>query len=108
MNQDRRQMTDPRFPSGPLEFKGSALTAEERTAMIEAIAAHPANMRAAVAELNDEQLDTPYRDDGWTVRQVVHHVVDSHLNSYQRFKQALTDDLPTIRTYDQAFWAELP
>lgn len=108
MNQDRRQMTDPRFPSGPLEFKGSALTAGERTAMIEAIAAHPANMRAAVAELNDEQLDTPYRDDGWTVRQVVHHVVDSHLNSYQRFKLALTEDKPTIRTYDQAAWAELP
>ena len=76
--------------------------------MIEAIAAHPANMRAAVAELNDEQLDTPYREDGWTVRQVVHHVVDSHLNSYQRFKLALTEDKPTIRTYDQAAWAELP
>ena len=76
--------------------------------MIDTIEAHPANMRAAVAGLNDEQLDTPYRDGGWTVRQVVHHVVDSHINSYVRFKLAVTEDQPTIGTYEEAQWAELP
>jgi hypothetical protein len=65
-------------------------------------------MRAAVDGLTDQQLDTPYRDGGWTVRQVVHHVVDSHLNSYVRFKLAVTEDTPAIITYDQAAWAELP
>lgn len=101
-------MTDPRFPIGPLEFKGRTLTEDERSSLIDAVEAHPANMRAAVADLSDEQLDTPYREEGWTVRQVVHHVVDSHLNSYQRFKLVLTEDRPTIRTYKEAAWAELP
>ena len=65
-------------------------------------------MRAAVAGLNDSQLDTPYREGGWTVRQVVHHVADSHANSYVRFKLALTEDWPTIKPYDEAAWANLP
>jgi uncharacterized damage-inducible protein DinB len=64
-------------------------------------------MRAAVAGLSDEQLDTPYRDGGWTVRQLVHHVPDSHLNAYTRFRLALTEPEPTIKPYDQAAWAEL-
>jgi hypothetical protein len=76
--------------------------------MIDAIEVHPANIRAAVAGLNDQQLDTPYREGGWTVRQVVHHVVDSHINSYVRFKLAVTEDKPTIGTYQEAAWAELP
>jgi uncharacterized damage-inducible protein DinB len=99
---------DPRFPVGPLESVGRALTPEERAALIDAIEAHPANMRAAVAGLDDSQLDTPYRDGGWTVRQVVHHVVDSHVNSYIRFKLAVTEDQPRITTYMQEAWANLP
>ena len=68
----------------------------------------PANLRAAVEGLNKEQLDTPYRDGGWTVRQVVHHVPDSHMNAYIRFKLALTEHEPVIKPYDEAAWAELP
>jgi hypothetical protein len=101
-------MSDVRYPIGRLSPKGSPLTREERVALIDAIAAHPANMRAAVAGLTDEQLDTPYREGGWTLRQVVHHVVDSHVNAYVRFKLAMTEDNPTIRTYEEAVWAELP
>ena len=65
-------------------------------------------MRAAVAGLNDKQLDTPYRPEGWTLRQVVHHVVDSHINSYIRFRWTLTEDHPTIKAYEQTSWAVLP
>jgi hypothetical protein len=63
-------------------------------------------LRAAVAELNDDQLNTPYRDGGWTVRQVIHHVPESHMNAYIRFKLALTESEPTIKPYDEAAWAE--
>jgi hypothetical protein len=79
----------------------------ERRGAIDAIAETPAKLRAAVAGLTDVQLDTPYRPDGWTVRQVVHHVPDSHMNAYVRFKLALTEDEPTIKPYDEARWAEL-
>lgn len=101
-------MDDPSFPIGRFESLGRPLTAQERAARIAAIEAHPANMRAAVAGLDDAQLDTPYRDGGWTVRQVVHHVVDSHVNSYIRFKLAVTEDAPVVVTYEQSAWAELP
>jgi hypothetical protein len=74
----------------------------------ETIEAHPANMRAAVSGLSDSQLGTPYRGGGWTVRQIVHHVVDSHINSYVRFKLAVTEEKLTIRTYEEAEWADLP
>ena len=67
----------------------------------------PANLRAAVKGLSDQQLDTPYRPEGWTVRQVVHHVPDSHLNAYVRFKLALTEDEPTIKPYAEDRWAQL-
>ncbi len=67
----------------------------------------PERLRTAVAGLDDAQLDTPYREGGWTVRQVVHHVADSHTNSYVRFKLALTEDWPTIKPYDEAAWANL-
>lgn len=100
-------MDDPKFPTGRFESLGRPLTADERAERIAAIDAHPANMRAAVAGLDDAQLDTPYRDGGWTVRQVVHHVVDSHVNSYIRFKLAVTEDNPRIVTYDQSAWAQL-
>lgn len=99
---------DPRYPVGEFASVGRALTAEERTELIDRIEAHPARMRAAVDGLTDEQLDTPYREGGWTPRQVVHHVVDSHINSYVRFKLAVTEDHPRITTYEESVWAELP
>jgi len=95
---------DLRYPVGPFKFEGT-LSPEQRLALIDQIAATPEKMRAAVAGLSEEQLDTPYRPEGWTVRQVVHHVPDSHLNSYVRFKLALTEEHPTIRAYDENLWA---
>ena len=81
---------------------------EERNIKIGAIRALPSIIRGAVDGLNDKQLDTPYRDGGWTVRQVVHHVGDSHAHAYLRFKLLLAEDHPTIKTYDQDVWAALP
>lgn len=101
-------MTDDlRYPIGGPKLSAQLDDAARREA-IEAIAATPANLRAAVAGLSGEQLDTPYRPGGWTVRQLVHHVPDSHLNAYIRFKWALTEDQPRIKTYEEARWAELP
>ena len=97
---------DLRYPIGPFEY-GSPLTNEQRGSCIAQIAATPERMREAVAGLSDEQLNTPYRPEGWTVRQVVHHVPDSHLNSYVRFKLAMTESHPTIRAYDENLWANL-
>jgi hypothetical protein len=97
---------DLRFPIGTFSFT-APLTDEQRRQAIEDIAAAPANLRMAVAGLSDEHLDTPYRPGGWTVRQVVHHLPDSHLNSYTRFKLALTEDEPTIRPYDENLWSNL-
>lgn len=82
-------------------------TDEMRSAALEHIAALPARMREAVDGLTDAQLDTPYRPGGWTVRQVVHHVPDSHMHAYIRLKLALTEDTPTIKPYDEKTWAEL-
>lgn len=101
-------MSDVRYPIGKFASVGRPLTDEERSKLIDTIEGHPARMRAAVAGLTDEQLDTPYRDGGWTVRQVAHHVVDSHVNAYCRFKLTMTEDKPTIRTYEEQLWAELP
>lgn len=84
------------------------MTPQERREMINRIRKLPANLEAEVAGLKDNQLDTPYRDGGWTVRQVVHHLVDSHMNSMIRMKLILTEDHPTLRPYDQEEWAELP
>ena len=100
-------MTDPRYPIGTFERRDTLTPAERRT-FIGQIAAAPARMREAVGGLNDEQLDTPYRPGGWTVRQLAHHVPDSHLNSYIRFRLALTEDEPTIKPYHEDRWAELP
>ncbi len=99
-------MTDLRYPTGKLSYKDN-LTAEQRASLIDRIAATPAALRAAVDGLNDAQLDTPYRPEGWSVRQVVHHVPDSHVNAYVRFKLALTEDGPTIKPYQEAAWATL-
>jgi len=99
-------MTDLRYPIGEFSYPGEE-TADERRRAIDEIEATPVRLRAAVQGLSPQQLDTPYRPGGWTVRQVVHHVPDSHLNAYTRFKLALTEDEPTIKPYDEARWAEL-
>ncbi len=99
-------MTDLRYPIG--QFKMEAmLTPEQLRHHIDEIAHAPAKLRQAVTGLSPEQLDTPYRPGGWTVRQVVHHLPDSHLNSYTRFKLALTEDQPTIKPFQEDRWAEL-
>jgi hypothetical protein len=100
-------LIDPRYPVGKFQRPTSLHTGEQRRELVAQIAATPARMRAAVAGLRDEQLDTPYRDGGWTVRQVVHHVPDSHMNAYTRVKLALTEKEPTIKPYDEAAWAKL-
>src|SRR5579871_188597 len=97
---------DLRYPVGKFHFPDS-VTPEERSKFVEQIAEAPARLRAALAGLNDAQLDTPYRPGGWTVRQLAHHVPDSHLNAYTRLKLALTEDAPTIKPYDEAAWAKL-
>ena len=99
-------MSDPRYPIGQFEHRG-AVTAEQLERWLGEIEALPPALRGAVAGLSAEQLDTPYRPGGWTLRQVVHHLPDSHLNAYIRFKWALTEDEPTIKTYDEARWAEI-
>ncbi len=100
-------MADLSYPIGRFSFPQSS-TAEQRQQWIRDIAAAPALLDAAVSGLNQAQLDTPYRPGGWTVRQVVHHVPESHMNSYIRFKLALTEDVPVIKPYDEALWAKLP
>jgi hypothetical protein len=95
-----------RFPVGP--FDVTARVPDDRVpALIDEIAQAPSQLRAAVAGLTEEQLDTPYRPDGWTVRQVVHHLPDSHMNSLLRMKWALTEDEPMIKTYAEQLWAQL-
>ena len=95
------------YPVG--KFKApTKIDAKERADWIEEIAAVPSLLRRAVTGLSDRQLDTRYRPEGWTVRQVVHHLPDSHLNAYVRHKLALTENQPTIVPYDEALWAELP
>ena len=97
---------DLRFPVGKFVVP-EKVTEEDRRLYISQIEQTPAKLRAAVAGLTDAQLDTPYRDGGWTVRQVTHHVPESHMNAYIRFKLALTEDAPTIKPYEQQLWAEL-
>jgi len=99
-------MTDPRYPVGRFHYDGPP-NADQKQSFIDEIAQTPAKLRAAVKGLSDVQFDTPYRDGGWTVKQVVHHVPDSHMNSYVRFKLALTEDEPTIKPYAEDRWAEL-
>jgi hypothetical protein len=100
-------MTDPRYPIGRLEYPPNP-TAELREEWLKIIEETPAKLRQAVEALTPEQLDTPYRPGGWTPRQVVHHLADSHMNSFIRFKLALTEEEPVIKPYLQGPWAELP
>jgi hypothetical protein len=99
-------MSDPRFPIEKFHYEGTP-SAEQRGKFIAEIEQTPAAVRAAVQGLSPTQLDTPYRDGGWNVRQVVHHVPESHMNAYIRFKLALTEDEPTIKPYAEDLWAKL-
>lgn len=108
MTDDRIDLETLRFPIGRFNIPDTRLSEETRSAMIDRIASTPDRLRAAVDDLDRTQLETPYRSDGWTVRQVVHHVADSHMNSYVRFKLTVTEDHPTIGTYDEAAWGEEP
>ncbi len=101
------QAVDPRYPVGKFHYDGPYSEAQ-RTELLTTLSELPAKLRAAVAGLNEKQLDTPYRDGGWTVRQTVHHVADSHMNSFIRFRLAITEDNPTIKPYNEALWAEIP
>jgi hypothetical protein len=95
-----------RFPVGPFQPR-SGLTPQERQELMAEIAHFPADLRFLVSSLSEAELNTPYREGGWTVRQVVHHVPDSHLQGYVRFKLAMTEETPTIKTYEQAGWGEM-
>src|SRR5450631_2216224 len=99
-------MTDLRFPIGKFHYEG-LLSEPQKQASLDEIASTPAKLRAAVKGLSEAQLDTPYRPGGWTVRQVTHHMPDSHMNAYVRFKLALTENEPVIKAYEQQLWAEL-
>ncbi len=100
-------MTDKSFPIGELRVGGD-LTPAARAGVIEQIAQVPTRLRTALSGLTEAQLDTPYRAGGWTVRQVVHHLADAHMNAYVRFRLGLTEDDPTIKPWRQERWAELP
>lgn len=97
---------DPRYPIGKFE-KPATITAEDRIGAIAAIAELPEMLRNAVEGLDSGQLNTPYREGGWTVRQLVHHIADSHMNAFIRMRMALTEDWPTIKPYDEQAWAKL-
>src|SRR5271154_3577505 len=97
---------DPRYPIGKFRME-KEVTAAKREQAIGEIAAAPQNFREALLNLGDRELDTPYREGGWTVRQLIHHVADSHMNAYVRWKLALTETEPTIKPYEEKAWAEL-
>jgi len=99
-------MSDPRYPVGKYVAEEN-LSDARRSELISQIAEAPAKLRAAVKGLDEKQIDTPYRDGGWTVRQVAHHLPDSHMNAFVRFKLALTEDCPTIKPYSEKLWADL-
>ncbi len=99
-------MPDSRYPIGPFKYEGDRSRSARESHMMD-LEALPAKLRDAVRELSETQLDTPYREGGWTVRQVVHHLPDSHMNAYMRIKLALTEDNPEVKPYDEARWAEM-
>src|SRR6202044_4057919 len=110
-NRDGDQMTDLSYPIGKFHYEApvtGSLSEDQKLKLVDDISRTPANLRAAVSGLSPQQPHTPYRPGGWTVRQVVHHVPDSHMNAYTRMKLALTEDEPQIKPYDEARWAELP
>ena len=97
-----------RYPVGRPPREKRPLSTNERAALVEVLERAPAELRTLAADLPDAQLDRPYRPGGWTIRQVIHHLPDSHLNAYVRMKLAVTEDAPAIKTYEEARWAELP
>jgi len=97
-----------RYPVGPVPRINDPLARAARSRYVASIEQTPAKFRSLVEGLSDAQLETPYRPGGWTIRQVVHHVPDSHMNAYIRMKLAVTEDTPAIKTYDEARWAQLP
>ena len=97
-----------RYPVGPMPRNKAQLDRASRTPLIEIIGQAPATLRQLVNGLTDAQLDMPYRRGGWTIRQVMHHLPDSHMNAYVRMKLAVTESAPVIKPYDEAAWAELP
>ncbi len=104
-------MADLRYPIGKFEWippESDEQMSKRRTHYTQVLGNLPTNLRAAVKGLNEQQLATPYRPDGWTVKQLVHHVADSHMNAYVRFKLALTEFEPGIKTYKEDLWAKLP
>ena len=104
-------MSDPlealKYPVGPMPRQSSPLEARERAALIDVIERTPARIRTLVRGLTEAQLDTPYRPGGWTIRQVVHHVPESHMHAYIRMKLAVTEPAPLVKTYEEQLWAEL-
>jgi uncharacterized damage-inducible protein DinB len=99
---------DLRFPIGKFQRPSGPLDEPARASLVDEIERMPSKFRSAVTALSDAKLEIPYRPGGWTVRQVVHHVPDSHMNAYVRFKLAVTEDTPTIKPYAEDRWAELP
>lgn len=97
-----------RYPVGRLPRNAAPLDPAARRELIAVLEQMPAGLRSLVDGLTDRQLDTPYRPGGWTIRQVIHHVPDSHMNAYVRMKLAVTEDAPAVKTYEEARWAELP
>jgi DinB superfamily len=98
---------DPRYPTGRFTYDPD-VTSEKRAAWMAAIGSLPTEIREALAAIPADRIDTPYRDGGWTGRQVVHHVADSHINAYLRFRLALTEHGPVVKPYEEGAWAELP
>ena len=107
MKQAMGDLESLKYPEGRFEYDSRA-DQQKRSMWLTSIDMLPTRMREAVTGLSDTQLDTPYREGGWTVRQVVHHVADSHMNAYVRLKLALTEEAPAIKPYDEKLWAELP
>jgi hypothetical protein len=99
-------MTDPRYPIGKFDWPAE-VTIADRTKYIQTLADLPTQFRTAAAGLSEAQLNTPYREGGWTLRQVIHHVPESHMHAYIRFKLALTETDPVVKPYDEAAWAKL-
>ncbi len=100
------QLLDPRYPIGKFQ-RPEAISTEDRLSAISVIAELPTHLRNAVEDLSHTQISTPYREGGWTVKQVVHHLADSHMNAFMRLKLGLTEDWPTIKPYDEKSWATL-
>jgi hypothetical protein len=105
---EQGRVPDPRYPVGDfVEPVGGVISLDERLSAIEELGELPGQLRNAVDGLDAQQLATPYREGGWTVRQVVHHVADSHMNAFVRMRLALTEDWPAVKTYDEAAWSKL-